>query len=127
MSYEEDNYAGSKSMDYAASTARGNFGGSNGIGGLLQETSRATESTSSRIHAALEVADSRVNELHSTINELEKRLSYILAPSAPSVSPNDAKTPTPINSPVTDRLSSINARLAGTTLYLQHILGRLEL
>lgn len=112
-------------MDLAGSAARTYNGGSNGVGSILQ--GNVPESTSSRIHAALEIADNRVAELHNIISELEKRLSYILAPNSPTPSGTDKAGVSPINSPVTDRLGSINSRLAGSALYLQSILGRLEL
>lgn len=78
-----------------------------------------------KIWLACEQSENLLASITALVQELEKRISGILTPVGPS---NDHASDKPSSSAsaLTDRINQHNGRLVVTMLYLQSLLGRLE-
>lgn len=91
------------------------------------QTNTTPVGNSNRLYAALETAENTLTTVYNMAEELEKRLSGILAPTAPSVDGNGQPAPSPVTSPLTERTNSINYKLNLVASILGDIMNRLEI
>lgn len=102
------------------------LGGSPDFGRSLRTESNDKSDPRNKLHGALDYTDELVVMTIKALQELETRLSAILEPTGPTNSTNGLPASSGANSPITERVATINAGLITVQGQLSNLFRRLE-